>query len=102
MVDRTQVQEKIHCVRYPKSYGLYVWVWRMLEVLVKGERRGGRAPVCAPGAAAFLGSWLSAHGGARGAHQLGTGVPEAVGYLGGTYIIYFLMLDSMLVNLSLF
>ena len=41
MVDRTQVQEKIHCVRYPKSYGLYVWVWRMLVVLVKGERRGG-------------------------------------------------------------
>ena len=26
-------------------------------------------------------SWLSAHGGARGAHQLGTGVPEAVDYL---------------------
>ena len=57
--------------------------WRMLEMLVKGERRGGRAPVCAPGAAAFLGSWLSAPGGARGAHQLGTGVPEAVDYLGG-------------------
>ena len=51
-------------------------------MLVKGERRGGRAPVCAPGAAAFLGSWLSAHGGARGAHQLETGVPEAVDYLG--------------------
>ena len=52
-------------------------------MLVKGERRGGRAPVCAPGAAAFLGSWLSAHGGARGAHQWGSGVPEAVDYLGG-------------------
>ena len=38
--------------------------------------------MCAPGAVAFSCSWLSAHGGARGAHQLGTGVPEAVDYLG--------------------
>ena len=58
--------------------------------------------MCAPGAAAFIGSWLLAHGGARGAHQLGTGVPEAVDYLGGTQIIYFLMSDSMSVILFLF
>ena len=46
--------------------------------------------MCAPGAAAFSGSWLSAHGGARGAHQLGTGVPEAVDYLGEHRLSIFL------------
>ena len=59
-------------------------------MLVKGERRGGGAPVGAPGAAAFSGSWLSAHGGARGAQQLGTGVPEAVDYLGEHRLSIFL------------
>ena len=44
----------------------------------------------APGAAAFSGSWLSAHGGARGAQQLGTGVPEAVDYLGEHRLSIFL------------
>ena len=47
----------------------------------------------APGAAAFSGSRCS---------SVGTGVPEAADHLWETDIIYFLMLDSMLVNLSLF
>ena len=78
MVDRTQVQEKIHVSRCPRSYGLYVWVWRMLEVLVKGERRRGGL-LCVR-----LVQLPSLAQGAQGAHQMGTGVPEAVGYLGGT------------------
>ena len=44
----------------------------------------------APGAAAFSGSWLSAHGGALGAQQLGTDVSEAVGYLGEHRLSIFL------------
>ena len=59
-------------------------------MLVEGERRGRGAPVGAPGAAAFSGSRLSAHGGARGAQQLGTGVPEAVDYLGEHRLSIFL------------
>ena len=49
----------------------------------RGNVEGG-APVGAPGAAAFSGSWLSVHGGAPGAPRLGTGVPAAVDYLGET------------------
>ena len=44
----------------------------------------------APGAAAFSGSWLSAHGGALGAPQLGTDVSVAVGYLGEHRLSIFL------------
>ena len=55
----------------------------MLGVVVRGNVEGG-APVGAPGATAFSGSWLSVHGGAPGAPRLGTGVPEAVDHLGET------------------
>ena len=50
---------------------------------MRGNVEGG-APVGALGAAAFSGSWLSAHGGALGAQQLGTDVSEAVDNLGET------------------
>ena len=62
----------------------------MVKMLVKGDRRGGRAPVCSPGTAAFSGSWLSAHGGARVARQLGTGVSGTVDYLGEHRLSFFL------------
>ena len=57
-------------------------VWRMLEMLAEGERRGGRAPVCTPGA------WRSSRGSSVGVRGPTVGRLPGEGHRSSIFFYY--------------